>query len=116
MTTGAGPFTSLVSAHDAPPLLQTNRNATAIFDKDAVCIEFLPSGIHDPMLSSREIFSARTAAADACQMACFTNRRAIEQRGARCHQQSRADIRPGRPRHPPWKQCFRGHYAPEKDS
>src|SRR5262249_39790352 len=61
MTTGAGPFTSLVSAHDAPPLLQTKRNATAIFDKDAACIEFLPSGIHDLMLSSREIFFSVTA-------------------------------------------------------
>jgi hypothetical protein len=37
MTMGAGPFTSLVSAHDAPPP-QANRNASAIFDKDAVRI------------------------------------------------------------------------------
>jgi hypothetical protein len=42
MTTGAGPFTSLVSAHDAPPLPQTNRETTAILENDAVSIEFLP--------------------------------------------------------------------------
>jgi hypothetical protein len=46
MTTVTGPLTSLVSAHDADPLPQTKRNATAILDKHALCIEFLRSDVH----------------------------------------------------------------------
>src|SRR5215469_339153 len=106
MTTGAGLFTSLVSAHDAPPLPQTKRNATAIFDKDAVCIEFLPSSIHDLMLSSCNIFYSVTASTDASQMACFRERTARDcavQRVDWRHPQSRPDFGPGRPHHAPRK-------------
>jgi hypothetical protein len=65
-------LTSLVSAHDADPLPQTKRNATAILDKHALCIEFLRSDVHVFSFFLR-IFCRMAASAHTWSDRCASN-------------------------------------------